>query len=197
MKLPFRIGNRPIQGNFDFLLKAQGSLGTSLPTGAEDGQVAYYQAATDVVWQFRFNRATGFWDFVGGSPLTDLDDSTLVTTTSTSPVTLAPLIELTVPLAGDYLVGHGCGQMDNTGAGYAQARSWLGGAGSDVITVWGNSGNGVAPGFIRTRLNGVTAGTLVQQRYNATAATARFLARRLVCLILQERFMIAAETHEE
>ena len=159
-----------------------------LPSTPVNGQEIYYQNAAmlteGVMWHLRYNANTPGaykWIFVGGSPLTSFDASTLVTTASTAAVELTPVVGVVAPLAGDYMVAHGCGQLDNTGVGYAQARiSINGNAGSPyVISVYGNGGNGVAPGFMRVRIDAIPAAATVRQRYNATAATARFLARQV------------------
>src|SRR5688572_16031518 len=101
----------------------------ALPGSPVDGQEVYFQSAamaTDgVLWHLRYRAASAGpykWEFLGGSPLTAIEDAQ-VTTASTSPVELGtgPLVVL--PLAGDYDVEHGCGLMDNTGTGYAQAQT--------------------------------------------------------------------------
>jgi hypothetical protein len=163
----------------------------ALPLAPYDGQEVMYQAAGDmevngVAWHLKFRAGSASiykWEFVGGSPLTNGDDALVVT----GNVAASPLgsggPQLTVPLAGDYMVGHGCGQMDNVGNAYAQARTGIFGGAThgNVINVWGAAGAGVAPGFFRDRINGMPAAANLKQLYNTSAngINARFSGRRL------------------
>ena len=83
--------------------------GTSLPGTPMDGQLYDYVAdSTDgVVWRFRYRAASAStykWEFVGGSPLTEIVASN-ESTSSTSYTDLATAgPSITVPLAGDYII---------------------------------------------------------------------------------------------
>lgn len=87
------------------------SLVTSLPASPADGQECHYLAdnANGLVWHLRYRAASSSaykWEVVGGSPLTQQVDA-LVTSTSSTFTALAGGPSITVPLAGDYLVGIG------------------------------------------------------------------------------------------
>lgn len=161
----------------------------ALPLAAAHGQEMYLQTAAmavdGVMWHFRFNSTSASpykWEFLGGSPLTAAATDGLQTTVSTTPVEIGQRVGIQPPMTGDYMVHHGCGQMDNTGAGYAGARTALntGGPSHDnVLVVWGNSGAGVAPGSMRKRFNAIPSTSVVIQVFNATAGTARFNTRWL------------------
>jgi hypothetical protein len=86
---------------------------TSLPVSAVDGQEIYYQAdATNgIVWHLRYNAgsaSTYKWEFIGGSSLSadvpaQPGGETSASTTYADVATVGP--QITVPLAGEYLVG--------------------------------------------------------------------------------------------
>ena len=124
----------------------------SLPAAPRDGQVIDYvaDAIAGVVWRLRYRAASASaykWEFVGGSPLTNE-----VATQQAGGAagwqdlgTVGPSI--TAPLAGDYMVGHGCSALWGSNAGVSYY------AGVNV------SGT---PGFLPTRIQGA-ATTLVPQ----------------------------------
>lgn len=146
---------------------------TTLPTtGLFDGLEVLYaaDAANGIYWHLRYVAgATGSykWMFVGGTPLAALDNTSV--STAGGWANLTPPVTITLPLAGDYRIGHGVGSMGNSGAGYGQARSAVAGVGNtDVLQVWGNNGLGVAPGWTEQRVNGLAAAAVVSQQYQAT-----------------------------
>jgi hypothetical protein len=163
-----------------------GPLFTNVLPAGTDGQVIHFQnaaMATDgVIWTLRYRAASASaykWEFVGGSPLTAFED-VMVTTTATSPVELGNGPLVTVPLAGDYIVGHGCAQVDNIGTGYATARTYSGAVdNNDHVNQYAQAGADASAVFTRKRVNGVAAGSIIRQRYNASASTARFFGRRM------------------
>jgi hypothetical protein len=103
------------------------ALVSSLPGSPSDGQTIYYQSAAmaslGVVWTFRYRTGGGTykWEFVGGAPLY-VQFATSRTTTSGSYVALTDAVEVTNPLAGDYLIEHGA-EMGYTSGGPGIARS--------------------------------------------------------------------------
>lgn len=156
---------------------------TSLPGSPVDGQECFFLAddTWGIVWHLRYRAGSASaykWEFVSGSPL-GAQQPGLVSTTNIGYVTLAPSVQLTVPLAGDYHIAHGVGQIENTAAAYSQVQAYVAGSGIGVVlSVWGNTGSGVAPGAIEWLATALAAGTLIEQRYQtASAGTAKFTGR--------------------
>jgi hypothetical protein len=87
------------------------SYGTTLPGAPADGDthtlVDSLTAAT-YQWTFRYNaaRATNKWEFVGGAPAA-AEASAAESVNSTSYVATATPCAITLPVAGDYIVGIG------------------------------------------------------------------------------------------
>ena len=86
---------------------------SALPGSPVDGQEVYYQSAgmaTDgVVWHLRYRSTGGTykWEFVGGSPMYAETPAAELTTSATyvDLTTVGP--QITVPLAGDYVITGG------------------------------------------------------------------------------------------
>lgn len=161
---------------------------TSLPVAPTDGQEIRYlaDAANGIVWDLRYRAASASpykWEVIGGSPLTASDD-TGITTASAAYIDGSPAISIIAPLAGDYMIAHGMGQIDHTGADYAQSATQVNGTdglGGTGVQEWGNSGNAVSSAAIERRVNAVTLSTTIKQRYksNSGVASARFFRRWL------------------
>lgn len=93
---------------------------STLPGSPSDGDTIYYQTtgmATDgIVWTLRYRSGGGTykWEFVGGPPMY-VEFATARTSTTTSYVALTDAVEITLPLAGTYLIEHGCYMGYTTG----------------------------------------------------------------------------------
>jgi hypothetical protein len=66
-------------------------------------------ATNGIVWTLRYRSGGGTykWEFVGGPPMY-VQVATARTTLSSSYGALTDAVEITLPLAGDYLIEHGC-----------------------------------------------------------------------------------------
>jgi len=113
--------------------------------------------------------------------LTARDDTSFVTASSAY-IDAAAVLQIIPPLAGDYMIEHGLGQIDHTANDYAMASLNINGADQSSpfqIQVWGNAGAAVISASLRQRFNAATALTSVKQRYKANGGTAsaRFFRR--------------------
>jgi hypothetical protein len=91
-------------------LDLSGSAGTVLPASPTDGQEYFYvaNAANGVVWHLRYRAASASpykWEYVGGSALVSSPASGSITTQTPGWVALTAGPTITLPLAGQYLVG--------------------------------------------------------------------------------------------
>jgi hypothetical protein len=104
---------------------------TALPGSPTEGQEIYYQsaamAALGIAWHLRYRAAANAsaykWDFVGGSALSAFvaaPEDASVSTAFVLPPTPGP--DITVPLAGDYLIGYGA-RLGNSAAGQTTVMS--------------------------------------------------------------------------
>lgn len=85
------------------------------PVNPTDGQQVFYETGYGVTWYLRYRSAATApykWEFVGGPDYVTTND-TDYSTTSTTQVTLGGFSTF-VPLAGNYIVGHGCDTYQNT-----------------------------------------------------------------------------------
>lgn len=116
---------------------------TTLPASPIDGTEVYYQsttagtgggassgtssmADTGAMWRLRYRAASSKWEFVGGSPLVSVRNSTSATAsvsgwTSGSGGSGNADPHITVPLPGTYIVEHGAGISGN-----ATTSWWIG-----------------------------------------------------------------------
>ena len=81
---------------------------TALPQAPQDGQVIAYDAGDGITWRFRYNAGSTSsykWEFVGGPPLRDENNTGTNDATGAYIATNAPSV--TCPLAGEYYVGFG------------------------------------------------------------------------------------------
>lgn len=96
---------------------------TSLPGSPYDGQEVVYLAdsANGITWHLKYRSAsasTHKWEFIGGSPLISMiDTSEAITTTWQNLATDGPSI--TIPRAGDYRLNASCQGSSNYGNGSA------------------------------------------------------------------------------
>lgn len=91
---------------------------STLPSSAIDGQEIYYQAsgvmaASGINWHLRYNASSSSsykWEFIGGSPLYSQDagprNFASFSSDTWGTIDSATDPEVTVPLAGDYVVEH-------------------------------------------------------------------------------------------
>lgn len=92
---------------------------TALPATPFDGQVVSFivdppqTTWPGVEWLLIFNSATGFWDFIGGSPLQLVDTSGTARANSADSTwqNTPGLAAINVPLAGDYVVEFGADEF--------------------------------------------------------------------------------------
>jgi hypothetical protein len=100
---------------------ASGSLVSVLPSSPVDGQEVYFQNAAMVtdglIWHLRYRSAAPGsykWEFIGGSPLYVVRQQRESTGTSQAWADIVPPgPELTIPLAGDYMVEFGAESETN------------------------------------------------------------------------------------
>lgn len=93
---------------------------SALPGSPVDGQEIYFQstamAADGIAWHLRY-RATASsvykWEFLGGAPLYNLVAQNAGTASGTYTDLATPGPDVTVPLAGDYMVAQGCGAANS------------------------------------------------------------------------------------
>lgn len=154
----------------------------ALPSSPSDGDEVYYQAdATNgVIWHLRYNAgsaSTYKWEFIGGSPITAIDNTNAPTTASTTYVALTGDPSITLPRNGQYDIHYGC-LMSITSAGSAlSSLSIDGDAASDNDSVVAAGGvGGTAARELRatldstrvvvwrTRSSVTSAGTVTVQR---------------------------------
>lgn len=114
------------------------------PPAPLDGRDFYYQLPLGGVWHFKFNASSGYWEFVGGPPMTDTEDSALsISSDSTwrDPSTVGPSI--TIPWAGDYYATLSCN-------GYANgvASSIAAGLGVGAWSTPSNSGEAMTQEYV-------------------------------------------------
>lgn len=96
---------------------------TSLPTSPIDQQECIYIAdtANGVKWHLRYRAASASaykWEYVGGGSLT-AESQVLTSTSNSSYSLLASPPTISTPLAGDYLIEHGCQCQNNVVDGVA------------------------------------------------------------------------------
>jgi len=94
------------------------ALVTSLPGSPVDGQECYFlaDATLGIVWHLRYRSASASsfkWEVIGGPPLLAEQSADAPGWTNTGYATIAPACQVTVPLAGDYIIQH-TGQVWNS-----------------------------------------------------------------------------------
>ena len=143
----------------------------TFPGSPTNGQIAYLQAATGVIWQFRYNSGSASaykWEFTGGPPLISPELASSGAFSSTTYIGTNPT--LTLPRPGDYLIDHGC-SFDAGAAATFMAMSYSIGATTAVDADWveyqPSTGGGRSFGFRRKRKDGLTAVALVGKFRNA------------------------------
>lgn len=127
---------------------------TTLPSNPVDGQECYYlaDATNGVVWHLKYVSSlsgTSKWTCIGGSPLFSKQTSNGSTTATTATAYTNRPPDITVPLAGDYIVMYGSRMYVQNPAGsnlvlqvfagstmLEQIDHWQGTAGG-TTTLWG------------------------------------------------------------
>jgi hypothetical protein len=157
---------------------------TALPGSPDDGEEVYFEAAAGVVWHLRYNdgsASTHKWEFVGGPPLTD-EILTSETTTSTTFVDLATVgPDITLPLAGDYIIEIGANHRAATsGSGVMTAK--LGSAAASDDDSVANSVNNFTSDSRRMRRNGLAASAVIKAMYRSSGGTTGTWQRRYLAI---------------
>jgi len=168
---------------------------TSLPVGAADGTLVEYTDATSGAdWFLSFNATAGVWVCVGGAWLYSevLTDETAGSVSAyVDLATVGP--QITVPLAGDYLVRAGSQGWNTVNAGQNMHTALKVGAAAAVdADAYSNTGVGgaLSAGFPSIgssrsyRKTGLAAGTNLRLQYFTVSNTAHFLNRWLTVLPL-------------
>jgi hypothetical protein len=159
---------------------------TALPGNPVDGQIVDYlaDAANGVVWRLRYRAASSSaykWEFIGGGSL-EKEQVATETSSSFAATTWGSVSandpQLTVPLAGDYIVRHAAVlsapttstlylglKIGATEAAIAQA-AWVYNSPGQVT--------GGLPISHTRKLTGVAAATLIAQRYYTSNAQSGF-----------------------
>lgn len=178
-----------------------GTLVSSLPATPYDGQEVLYLASdtAGVVWRLRYRAAstsTYKWEVLGGAPLRGADLGNAVdpglgeSTTSTTGADLAtPGPDVTVPLAGEYLVAIGATVLLNASPANAQMAVKNGAAALDMSDgwLWYPPAANTYASLSRTRQFTCAAGALLRCKYsvNTGTITAYFSRRWLNVLPLR------------
>lgn len=185
-----------IQGEFTDLktflnarIAAIPTLVSSLPVSPVDAQEIYYlaDATNGVVWHLRYRAAsasTSKWEFVGGPVLkSNLAGSASTTGSGASySGTLtdgANIVQLTVPLAGDYWVTtNGVAGVPGAGANLAMGVARNADATPTVLGLGFGGGGGLNGNLYGEGLfSGLAAGVLLVMKYLYTAQVVTFQQR--------------------
>jgi hypothetical protein len=162
---------------------------TSLPGSPVDGQHIIYvaDATNGVLWPLRYNAGSASaykWEFVGGSPLT----AEVATTENTASTTYADLTtvgpQVTIPLAGDYLITGGIIAGPTTSVFLAAiAAVKLGAAATSdndrLAQAAFSTANNSSAGGSTLRRNALAAAAVLKMQYRVTAGTGFFGGRYL------------------
>lgn len=170
---------------------------TSLPSSPIDGQEVYYAASTanGVIWHLRYRSGSASsykWEFLGGPNLTGAVD-TLEGNSTTGWQNLAtdgPSI--TLPLAGDYLIGVGALQSTSDGNAQVTAIGFASGNTTPASTdqaifqpiFAANAQTGYCQFYLERNVTGVAASTSYKLRYYVANASSghNFSNRRITAL---------------
>lgn len=123
-QLPLAAMRRYFEQQYDQLVQERESTDnitvvTALPEGAYDGQEIMYLAASSprIKWHLKFDDEDDYWYYVGGPPLHEEQGGSGTTTSATyASLTGTAGPSLTLPLAGDYMIGLGA-MVKNSAAG--------------------------------------------------------------------------------
>lgn len=162
---------------------------TSLPASPVDGQEVYYDTGSNgVVWHLRYRAGSASaykWEFVGGGALYDeIAASGSRANTAYGDVTqVGPAV--TLPLAGDYEVGHGgtLAAQNLQGAFILMSYAIGATAAVDADAVWKVSPSAYSDSGSVCRVrrkNGLAAGTVLQTKYRTSAAVNGFAQDRWI-----------------
>lgn len=160
--------------------------GTSLPGSPADGDEYYYvaDATNKTVWHLRYNASGGTykWELIGGGFLRSAvatDQNTTSVSTWVDLTTAGP--DVTVPLAGDYVIMFGARSYSGT----SSSRLNVGVAATGGTPVAGMIAGAVAHTNAtdavnmvgRSRETGISAAAVRRLRYRGSAASTNFLER--------------------
>jgi hypothetical protein len=166
---------------------------STLPSSPYDGQECYYlaDAAAGIVWHLRYRAASTSaykWEMLGGAPLRGADlgnggDPTAAgeSTTSAAFVDLATLgPDVTVPLAGEYLVSWGFTVIGNLTPANVQmsiANGATAASGNDSILQYIHTANSYYT-LSRTRQFTCVAGALLRCKYAGYTGMTTYFSKR-------------------
>ena len=155
---------------------AQVQLVTTLPTNPYDGQLIDFVADSinGVLWRFRYRAASSSsykWEAVGCSPLMaeNTGNDAGFTNNGGSPVAVANGPQITLPLAGDYVVDWSADMVNAASGNYTYTAPWNAGSGSAGAPIY-NATTLEVEMAKRQRLNSCTA-TILQLRRWVSAGT--------------------------
>jgi hypothetical protein len=160
---------------------------TSMPATPYDGQEVNYlaDATLGVVWRFKYRAASTSpykWEFLGGTPMM-AESTTDATTTSVAMAQLTPVVSLTVPLVGEYVVQFEAEVWNSIGANTISLGFSVGGAApvpADVVAIGSPGANLVANvAWGPMRRLGWAAATVIDLRGAASANSSGFRNRKL------------------
>lgn len=192
---PASVGTAELIDNNVTLAKLNTTVVTSLPGSPIDGQQCYYQAdATNgIIWHLRYRSASSSaykWEFVGGPSLYDHVDALEGSSSGTygNLATTGP--QITVPLAGDYLVQIGAHISVGAGPMYGYMSFSIGGSaandGNSLSFGWGSGGAATdarGNAVNSELLLGLVAGTALIAKYRYQAASTPDFDSRFMSVI--------------
>lgn len=149
------------------------SLVSALPSEPTDGQEVYFQSTAmgekGVVWHLRFRTASleHKWEFVGGAALYAAT-AAVVGTESATYVALTGGPSITLPLAGDYEMGHFAGMEQSVATAICRATLKLGTAGAadtESFIFEAVNATGLGSGSKTMTRSGLATGAVVEMQY--------------------------------
>ncbi|HEU5004945.1 MAG TPA: hypothetical protein VFT49_02540 [Candidatus Saccharimonadales bacterium] len=180
-------GGLSVSGNVavgGYLITDGGMYATSLPGSPVNGQEIYYDAdpSHGVVWHLRYNSTSGYWEFLGGSPLYVFVSTNEQVGSTGSWVNLSTANSITIPLAGDYAVTAGA-NATNT-ANNASAAAMGVSIGDTSPTIEDDTNAYVLNSSISSHMEinpyvftGLSSGSVLKIRYLGTNTTVGFKNR--------------------
>ena len=184
---------KALADKLDAMSSLRPALVSALPGSPVDAQEVYFaaDATNGLIWHLRYRAAAAGsykWEFLGGPPLfaqVNVGPPGTYEATNTAGygelATSGPT--LTLPLAGDYMVG--IGARTSTVSGFAlMSYSVGGGSPSDDDALWGGENTGMlVSAYTERRKNGLGTTTLsARYRTYATPNLAYFGARLIRAL---------------
>ena len=175
---PILHGLGDAQTNFDALSRQSPQLVTALPANPFDGQIVDYLAddTNGILWRLRYRAtsASSFkWEFIGGSRLHNEQTATATINVTTYSDLNSGTPALTLPLAGDYDLLHGCRMSSATATADLGWQTIKVGSetAADTYAVLADGTTETAAegssGSIARRVTGVSASTVAKCQYKS------------------------------